>query len=216
MTGVQTCALPISFEYEVVDALGKRAVGTVRVGIAPRLDGARLPIAVNDVVEVRPGRTLSVRVLENDSDPDGGALTLTDVEVTEGDAVAEIVDDRIVVEVPPGDGDYGFMYYIENEQLGPASTFLRITAREDAPFARPEASDTVLTLSDILDEDVVNVPVLRNVFLADADVSDLVVGLVDGYDQGADVRRNGSIRVQVEDRRRVIPFSVTHRGWSVR
>ena len=31
------------------------------------------PIAAPDVVTVRPGRTISVRVLENDSDPDGGA-----------------------------------------------------------------------------------------------------------------------------------------------
>ncbi|MFC9559687.1 Ig-like domain-containing protein [Agromyces sp. NPDC056965] len=198
------------FEYEVVDALGARAVGTVRVGIAPRLDGARAPIAVADVVEVRPGRTLSVRVLENDSDPDGGALRLTGVEATTGDAVAEIVDDRIEVEIPDGEDEYGFVYTVENEQLGQASTFLSIMASEDAPLARPEASDTVLTLSDILDEDVVDVPVLRNVFLADADVSDLVVGLVDGYDAGAEVRRDGSIRVQVEDRRRVIPFAVAH------
>lgn len=199
-----------TFEYEVVDALGARAVGTVRVGIAPRLDGARRPTAVNDVVVVRPGRTVAVRVLENDSDPDGGALTLKDVTATEGDAVAEIVDDRIEVALPPGEGKYGFSYTIENEQLGHASTFLSITASEDAPLARPEASDTVLTLSDILDEDVVDVPVLRNVFLADADVADVVVGLVDGYDRGAEVRRDGSIRVQVEDRRRVIPFSVAH------
>ncbi|RXZ46502.1 fibronectin type III domain-containing protein [Agromyces fucosus] len=198
------------FEYEVVDALGAPAVGTVRVGIAPRLDGARKPIAGNDVVEVRPGRTVAVRVLENDSDPDGGALTLESVEATEGDAVADIVDDTIEVVVPPGEGEYGFVYVIQNEQLSEASTFLSIIARDDAPLARPEASDTVLTLSDILDKEFVNVPVLRNVFLADADVSDLVVGLVDGYDAGAEVRRDGSIRVQVEDRRRVIPFSVAH------
>ncbi|KRC58462.1 hypothetical protein ASE14_17900 [Agromyces sp. Root81] len=198
------------FEYEVVDALGERAVGTVRVGIAPRLDGARAPIAVTDFVEVRPGRTISVRVLENDSDPDGGALSITGLTPTEGEAAAEFVDDRIEVEIPAGEGEYGFMYTIENEQFVSASNFLRIEARDDAPLARPEASDTVLTLSDILEKDQVDVPVLRNVFLADADVADLEVGLVDGYDEGVEVRRNGSIRVQVEDRRRVIPFSVAH------
>lgn len=199
-----------AFEYEVVDALGARAVGTVRVGIAPRLDGARRPVAVNDVVEVRPGRTVAVRVLENDSDPDGGALTLKTVEANEGDAVATVVDDRIEIDLPSGEGEYSFVYTVANEQFAEASTFLSIIAREDAPLARPEASDTVLTLSDILDEEVVDVPVLRNVFLTDADVSDLEVGLVDGYDAGAEVRRDGSIRVQIEDRRRVIPFSVAH------
>ncbi|MGW9631587.1 Ig-like domain-containing protein [Agromyces sp. NPDC055520] len=198
------------FEYEVVDALGARAVGSVRVGIAPRLDGARSPIAVTDFVQVRPGRTISVRVLENDSDPDGGALTIASLTPIEGDAVAEIVDDRIEVEIPAGEGDYGFTYSIENKQLASDSNFLRIEARDDAPLARPEASDTVLSLSDILEKDTIDVRVLRNVFLADAAVSDLEVGLVDGYDRGAEVRRDGSIRVQVEDRRRVIPFSVTH------
>lgn len=198
------------FRYEVVDALGERAVGTVRVGIAPRLDGARQPIAVEDHVLVRPGRTISVRVLENDSDPDGSGLSLERVVVTQGAATATVIGDRIEVEVPPGEGDYGFRYDVENEHLGTASTFLRVVASDDAPLARPEASDTVLTLSDILDEDRIDVPVLRNVFLSDGDVADLDVALVDGYNRGAEVRRDGSIRVQVEDRRRIIPFSVAH------
>lgn len=198
------------FRYEVVDALGERATGTVRVGIAPRLDGARTPIAVDDLAIVRPGRTISVRVLENDSDPDGSALSLQRVDVTQGTATATIVGDHIEVDVPPGEGEYGFLYEIENEHLGTASTFLRVVASEDAPLARPEASDTVLTLSDILGEDRIDVPVLRNVFLSDGDVSDLDVALVGGYDRGAEVRRDGSIRVQIEDRRRIIPFSVAH------
>ncbi len=166
-----------TFQYAVVDALGARATGSIRVGIAPRLDGARLPIAVEDVVTVRPGRTISVRVLENDSDPDGGALALP-VRRTH-----RVGRDRrrsrattVQVEVPDDEGDYGFMYTVENEALGSAASFLTIEARNDAPLARPEASDTVLSLSDILDEDFVDVEVLRNVFLADGNAADLAVG----------------------------------------
>ncbi|HET8988439.1 MAG TPA: Ig-like domain-containing protein [Humibacillus sp.] len=200
-----------TFEYSVVDALGKRANGSIRVGIAPPLDGARLPVAVEDVVTVRPGRTVSVRVLENDSDPDGGALTIHSVESTTDTATAEIVDDtRIEVTVPDGEGDHGFIYSIENGQLGASSTFLTVKAREDAPLARPEASDVVLTLSDILDEETVDVDVLRNVFLADADAADAGVGLVAGYDDGAEVRPDGTVRVEVRDERRIIPFTVSH------
>ena len=66
----------------------------------------------------------------------------------------------------------------------------------------------MLGLSDILDVEHIDVPVLRNVFLADGDVADLAVALVAGYETGAEVRRNGTIRVDVEDRRRIIPFSV--------
>ena len=199
-----------TFQYSVVDALGARSTGSIRVGIAPGLDGARSPIAAPDVVTVRPGRTISVRVLENDSDPDGGGLELRTVKQTLPGATATIEGDTIQVEVPDGEGDYGFVYEVENAALGVASSFLTVHARGDAPFARPEASDTVLTLSDILDEEVIDVEVLRNVFLADGNAADLHVSLVDGYEGGAQVRRDGSIRVTVEDRRRIIPFRVTH------
>lgn len=199
-----------SFQYSIIDALGARADGTIRIGIAPRLDGARMPIAVQDEVTVRPGRTISVRVLANDSDPDGGALTLASVEANGPGASATAEGDIVQVEVPDEEGEYSFVYTIENERLGEAKAFLKVIARDDAPFARPEASDTVLSLSDILDEEFVDVEVLENVFLADGNVADLDVGLVPGYERGVQVRRDGSIRVTVEDRRRIVPFSVTH------
>ncbi|GAA1802921.1 Ig-like domain-containing protein [Agromyces neolithicus] len=198
------------FQYSVVDAMGARANGTVRLGIAPPTTGSQKPLAVEDEIMVRPGRTISVRVLENDSDPAGGVLRLTDVEPVTGGASAQVVEDWIEVEVPAGEGEYGFIYHIQNGQLGTASNFLRIEARTDAPLARPEAADTVLGLSDILDTDRIDVPVLRNVFLADGDADALRVGLVSGYSRGAAVNRDGTIRVEVEDRRRIIPFTVSH------
>ena len=199
-----------TFQYSVVDALGERAIGSIRVGIAPRFEGSRTPIAVGDVITVRPGRTISVRVLENDSDPDGGDLALRTVEPNTPGAVASIVGDTIQVEVPETEGEFGFVYTVENDRLGVGTAFLTVTVDADAPLARPEASDTVLSLSDILDEEVVDVEVLRNVFLADGNAADLIVGLEPEYDRGAQVRRDGSIRVTVEDRRQIIPFSVSH------
>ncbi|BDZ51027.1 hypothetical protein GCM10025867_32680 [Frondihabitans sucicola] len=44
-----------TFTYTVVDGLGARATGTVRIGIAARAQGARNPIAVADAVTMRPG-----------------------------------------------------------------------------------------------------------------------------------------------------------------
>ena len=201
-----------TFRYEVVDSLGARATGSIRVGIAPPLEGARAPVAVEDAVTVRPGRTISVRVLENDSDPDGGALSVRSVEPTTDGATAVVTDarDRIEVTLPDREGDFGFIYTIENEQLGTASTFLTVEASDDAPLARPEASDTVLSLSDILDEETVDVDVLRNVFLADGDASEVGVRLVPGYTDGAEVRPDGTIRVEVRDARRIVPFVVSH------
>jgi hypothetical protein len=198
------------FRYAVVDALGSKATGTVRVGIAPRLDGARVPVAAPDEVIVRPGRTIAVRVLANDSDPDGGALSILDVEPTVGGAQAEADGDLIRVAVPDAEGTYGFLYTIQNEQLATAGSYLMIEARADAPLARPEAADALLSLSDIADRDQVDVDVLEHTFIADAPAVRATVSLVPGYEAAARVRADGRIRVEVGDRRRIIPFTVGH------
>ncbi|MBX9718785.1 MAG: fibronectin type III domain-containing protein, partial [Microbacteriaceae bacterium] len=48
------------FRYTVVDALGARSSGVVRIGISPRLEGARNPVANDDQVLIRPGFTVLV------------------------------------------------------------------------------------------------------------------------------------------------------------
>ncbi|WP_051138669.1 Ig-like domain-containing protein [Agromyces italicus] len=200
-----------TFAYAVIDALGGRAEGTVRIGIAPRDERPEAPVAVEDVITVRPDRTITVPVLENDFDPAGGALEIVEVgSPGEGAGEARIDGERLEIDVPAVEGEQGFPYTIENESLGRASSFLTVNVREDAPLARPEASDTVLTLTDIVGVESVVVPVLRGVFLADADERRLGVDLVDGYRDGAEVRGDGSIRITVEDRRRIVPFMVSH------
>ena len=49
--------------------------------------------------------------------------------------------------------------------------------------------DTVLTVSDVLDQHSVDVDVLDNVFWADGDVRDLGVSLVEGYGTSAQMLR---------------------------
>jgi hypothetical protein len=199
-----------SFQYSVIDALGARATGTVRVGIAPRSDEARNPVAVKDHVVARPGRTVSVRVLANDSDPDGGELELVDVVPNGNTAIAEVVGDQVDVRVPDVEGDYGFLYTVANGRFGSATQYLVVEARDDAPLARPEVDDAVLTLSEIVDRDRVDVDVLAKAFLADGDTDDLRVGLIEGFRTAAEVLPDGRIRVDVEDHRRIIPFRVSH------
>ncbi|MFF2275052.1 Ig-like domain-containing protein [Agromyces sp. NPDC058126] len=198
-----------TFAYAVIDALGARAEGTVRVGIAPRNERPAAPVAVADVITVRPDRTITVPVLDNDFDPAGGALRIVAVEPN-GEGAARVVGDRIEIDVPAAESEFGFAYTIANDTLGSSSSFVTVIASDDAPLARPEASDTVLTLTDIVGVETVVVPVLRGVFLADGDERALGVDLVDGYRRGADVLDDGSIRVTVEDRRRIIPFVVSH------
>ncbi|KQR55019.1 fibronectin-like protein [Leifsonia sp. Leaf336] len=199
-----------TFTYAVVDALGARATGTVRVGIAPRVDGARNPVAVEDDVTTRPGRTLSVQVLANDSDPDGSPLSVTAVTSLDGKAKAKIQGDIVVVTAPQQEGAYGFLYTIQNERGGTSQAFLRVTVDKNAPPARPVVTDTVLGLSDILGRTTVDVNALSNVFFADGPVGSLKLSIVPGYGNTAEVTSDKRIRVTITAKSQIIPFKVAN------
>lgn len=199
------------FQYIVVDGLGARATGTIRVGISPALIGARNPVANLDTVVVRPGRTVSVRALLNDSDPDGAPLRIRQVEPNAPELTADIVDDEIVrITPPPEPGDYSLIYTIENQTGGTSSAFIRVTVDPLAPLSRPAASDVVLSVTDVLDRTTIDVSVLDRVFFADGDVGELGVQLVPGYGDSAEVLSNKRVRVTIGDRSQIIPFAVVH------
>jgi hypothetical protein len=197
------------FRYSVVDRLGARASGTIRVGVSARLDGARNPVATPDEVLVRPGKTVLVRVLENDSDPDGGALTVMDVSPVTDGATATVVDDMLSIVTPEAPGRYGFIYTIANARGGTSSSFATVDVSADAPLARPQVSDTVLSLTDILDKSSVEVDVLDNVFFAEGPASELWLSVLPAYASVARVD-HARVRVTVKSQRQVIPFSVAH------
>jgi hypothetical protein len=203
-----------TFGYTVVDRLGARATGIVRVGVGARQEGARNPVAAPDEVLVRPGKSVLVRVLENDSDPDGSALTVTAVERlgdgTGPSAVATVVEGGMLsVQTPAEPGRYGFVYTIANERGGTGSSFATVDVRGDAPLARPLVSDTVLSLSDILDSDTVDVDVRENVFFAEGGAGGLWLSVLPAYARVAQVV-DGEVRVSVRPERQVIPFTLAH------
>jgi hypothetical protein len=199
-----------TFTYSLIDALGARATGTVRVGISPPLTGARNPVATIDVVRTRPGASVSVQVLANDSDPDGRPLTVSKVEPNDPGTTATIVDDTIVTITPPAvEDEYGLIYTISNGRGGTSSAFIKVVVDADAPLAYPVAADSVLTLSDILDRTTVDVRVLDHVFFADGNADELGVSVLPGYSD-AEVLANKSIRVTVGNKSQIIPFAVSH------
>lgn len=199
------------FRYTVVDALGARSSGMVRIGISPRLEGARNPVANDDQVLIRPGFTVLVPVLDNDTDPDGSPLTVTGVEANTAEVSAEVIDGQFVRVVPPtAPGQYGLVYSIENALAGASQAFITITVSADAPLAAPVARDTVLSLTDILDRDELDVDVLARVFFSEGEVAELGLELVPGYESGASVQPDRRIRVQVGEQRQIIPFQVVH------
>ncbi len=199
-----------TFTYTVIDSLGARATGTVRIGISARLEGARNPVAIVDEVTVRPGVTVSVQVLANDSDPDGSALTVVSAEPNDALTTARIVGDIVSVTPPRTPGDYGVIYQIENETGGTSQNFIRVTVDPDADFAYPVAEDSVLTLADIIDREVVTVDVLAKVFFADGDARDLGLSIHPGYDGTARVTSNKRVEVTIGQRSQIIPFKLSH------
>jgi len=200
-----------TFTYTVVDGLGARASGKVRIGISARADGSRNPIAVADDVTMRPGGTITVRVLDNDSDPDGGALSVSGVEANDADTTAEVVDGTMIAVRPPAaEGQYGLVYTVENEQGGSSSSFVTVDVDADAPLNHPVVDDTVLDLSDIAGRQSVDVNVLTNVFFADGPVSSLGLDLEPGYDTTSQITPDRRVRVTITDSSQIIPFSVSH------
>ncbi|MGV8969002.1 MAG: Ig-like domain-containing protein [Microbacteriaceae bacterium] len=199
-----------SFTYTVIDALGARATGVVRVGISARLDGARNPIAIRDEVRVRPGVAVNVQVLANDSDPDSSPLTVDSAEPNDVETTAEIIDDVVRITPPRTAGTYGVIYTISNETGGTSTNFVTVTVDPDAPLSYPVARDTVLTLSDILGRDSIDVDVLANVFFADGDARELGLSVQSGFDGAAEVTANKRLRVSILDASQIIPFRVTH------
>ncbi|WP_411721867.1 Ig-like domain-containing protein [Mycetocola sp.] len=197
-----------SFSYTVIDALGSQATGTIRIGVSGKLDGSRVPIAVADELITRPDRTVAVQVLANDSDPDGGTLTVTSVEPTGDGATAEIAGDLVRVTVPKTEGRFGFVYEIENRWGNTSTNFLTVVTRDDAPLARPVPADIVLTLDDIIETSTIDVGVLSRVFFADGPVSRLRVSLplTSG---SAEVLADKRVRVSVRDESQIIPFRVS-------
>ena len=200
------------FTYALVDSLGARAEGIVRVGISPRLDGARNPVANADTVSVRPDRTVSVQVLANDSDPDGSPLRVVSAAPTATDGTTvEIVEDAVLDITPPDEpGEYSVIYTIQNEYGGTSQNFVTVRVDPDAPLSYPVAQDTVLSASDVVDRTTVNVDVLDNVFFADGAVGDLGVALLPGFTTTAELLSDKRIRVVVGDESQIIPFSVSH------
>ncbi|WP_066519430.1 Ig-like domain-containing protein [Curtobacterium ammoniigenes] len=202
------------FTYTVVDALGARATGTVRVGIAPRANQASNPIAEPDHVTIRPGGTVTVRVLDNDYDPDGGTLTVTKVQPNGAGVRAQIVGGQAVRVSPPRSakrGDFAVLYTVQNQDGGESTAFLTVTVDPAAAPLPPEATDTTLDLQDILHRKTITVDVLRNVFFPEGPTSELRVGLVPGYTKNARVLSDGRIVVTIAANAQVIPFAVARR-----
>ncbi|WP_448005057.1 Ig-like domain-containing protein [Agromyces bauzanensis] len=197
--------------YEVRDALGSRATGTIRVGVVPRPDTSPPPKAVDDAIDVLPGRTVSVEVLLNDSDPSGHALRVTRIGDVDPALDAEVRDRRrIVVRTPADEGAFTVRYEISNGHGGADSGFLHLTVDRDAAVAPPTAEDQVIEPDDVVGVDEVTVRPLDDATNPGGLVDDLVVS-VEGPNAGrARVEADGRIVVRPAAERYAVAFRLAN------
>ncbi|MGC5167645.1 Ig-like domain-containing protein [Luteimicrobium sp. DT211] len=195
-----------SFQYRVIDRRGLDAVGTIRVGIAPRTTVNQPPVAVNDTVTVRPGRTVSVAPLKNDSDPDGDAISLTgDLRLSPGIS-AKREGNLVAFTAPEQKGTWAVYYTVADTRGGRATGTIVVTVDGQAPLQPPVAQDDIVSDTDVADKKVVLVGVLANDSDPDGSPSALKVT---AQQPGVTVRPDGSISVPLTSKAQVFPYTVT-------
>ena len=186
-----------TFTYRVMDTYGKTAVGTVRIGVVPRPTSLQPPVAVNDTIQVKPGKTASVPVLNNDSDPNGYTISvekkLTDVDP----ALKASVHGKIVlVRAPQKQGVYVARYTITNGQGGQDSAYIQVIDQVVQP-----------------DQAAGKKSVKVNVFEGAVNPSDLVtllkVGLTGPNAKSATIGQDGSVTVRPGHERMAVAYTLT-------
>ncbi|NLP85053.1 tandem-95 repeat protein [Microbacterium sp. CFH 90308] len=196
------------FTYRVRDRLGAEATATIRVGIAPPESANQSPYAVKDSVVMRPGRSVAVPVMANDSDPDGdridlisNALVLSDEDGLE----AEVKGGRVVVTSPDQPVETSLQYSIKDERGARATAVLQITVAEDVPLLPPIARDDYVRAADV-EDGLADVDVLGNDEDPDGTIDALTVTIADAATR---VRADGTVQVTLRDDSQLIQYTLT-------
>lgn len=202
-----------SFTYVVEDALGKQAIGGIRVGVAPRPSLNQAPVAMPDSVRVRPGTKVSVAVLANDIDPDGDPLTLAQgsVSAPSGIDVTER-SGRIVFTAPQQEGTHVISYAIEDGAGGRAEGVCSVVVTPTAPLLAPIARDDEVSLADVqAASGSVSVDVLKNDEDPDGDIQD---DTLSSPDSGIGTS-GGTLTIPLSPKPQTVIYTVTdHDGLS--
>ncbi|MGM0929734.1 MAG: Ig-like domain-containing protein [Actinomycetota bacterium] len=198
-----------TFTYRVKDRLGAVNTATVRVGIAPAPESNQNPVALDDGIEIRPGRTVAVDVLKNDSDPDGDTLRLDADKIvgTPESIAAKAEDGRVYLTTPAEAGTVNARYTVGDGRGGSAVGTVTVQVSEDAPLQAPLARDDRVESADIKGRTAVDVPVLENDEDPDGVAKELEV-IVDGDYPTARTVADGQVNVELTEDVQLIPYTV--------
>ena len=164
-----TAAGTDTFTVQVSDQYDASGTTQVRVGVAPRSAVNQPPTALDDVLMVRPGKTIQYPVRDNDSDPDGDGFRLLPTVSTADGVEAAVVGDSVQMTSPDLDGRSersASAQYSVTDRLGGTSTArLTLVSSALAPAYAPTAVDDTVPLGKIAGKvpgDTVEVDVLKN------------------------------------------------------
>ncbi|WP_218711751.1 Ig-like domain-containing protein [Arthrobacter sp. BF1] len=203
-----------TFSYRVRDRLGAEAVARVDVGVAPPLEVNHPPVTEDDYITMRPGRKVSLDVMLNDSDPDGGQLGLVKNGFKGPEEMQPSVTDKgkVLVTSPAAPGIATMMYTVADKFGATATGNIRMTVTPDAPLKAPISRDDRVTIKQMLGKNTVDVPVLENDADPDGVTDDLKVSIqaVEGIKtENASVTGSGAVRVVLAAGEQMIPYTVT-------
>ena len=198
--------------YEVEDTYGKKAQGIISIGVVPPGETNDPPNAIDDSVEIKPGRSASVQVLLNDSDPNNRPLTVAKelIDVEKG-IDARVEDNKVIIKAPETEGTFSIRYQMSNDEAGVDTAFLQVRVTKSAKPIYPTAQDYYVPFEDIVNETSVTVDVSKLIANPSGLSGDLVLK-ADGanadlarVDEGAQ-----TITVTPGERRVAIAYTVTN------
>ncbi|MET1017887.1 MAG: Ig-like domain-containing protein [Leifsonia flava] len=211
-TAAPTSAGTDVFSYEVRDVYGATAVGVVRIGVIERPAQDSPPIAVDDTIEVQPGRVATVPVLGNDSDPNGYTIEVSKKlrDVPEG--VTAVVKNKKSVEIEAPDEETSFVvrYEITNGQGGFDTAFVQVRVTDDATIAPPTAIDHIVEPDDVLGEKTIDIDVTTGANNSGGRVDDLEISVEGPNAASAERLDNGLVRVTLGDARSAVAYRLTN------
>ncbi|WP_309818315.1 Ig-like domain-containing protein [Pseudarthrobacter sulfonivorans] len=208
-TATGTAAGTDTFTYRVRDRIGAENTGTVIVGIAPPEANNQKPLAVDDSVDVRPGRQIAVDALSNDSDPDGDPIGLVaNAFEARPELGVETADGRVLLTAPGTAGHESVSYRIQDDKKAQGSAVIRVRISPDATLKAPLAKDDVITPAETLGKSAVDVPVLKNDSDPDGVAAELKISLPDG-NPNARVSGDGNVVVSLAPGDQLVPYTVT-------
>ena len=196
-----------TFTYTVQDRFGAQTSATVRVGVAPTSATNTAPVATDDTVVAKPGRTVAVDVLTNDLDADGDNLVLEGTPAPDDDALGVSVrSNRVVLNLPATEGVRTVHYTVSDSRGGTDVGTLTVQVDANAPAASPVGADDYVTVDKVDADGSVIVPVLDNDSDADGSPWDLTLTT---DDPTAQVTDSQEIQVTVGEERRFVLYTIT-------